>query len=145
MLSTLQLPARCWAAQPAQSRCIPRSLAPARRWQPPVASSQAGAGADAGGPTEPTRKLVFLQLPDRKIRLQDVTQSTLDRVLAEQGAVGFLTADGRGGSRLGDLPEGGSVRLVSEGDLLRMITQARASSLACWLAGHEEEPASPAL
>lgn len=118
------------------------------RAQPPSASSQAVPALAAPPQTPPaswsssscltsirSRVLCVRFCGRRSVlltvrRLQNLTQSTLDRMLATQGAAGFLTADGTGSSQLGDLPEGGSVKerpAVNDHPCTRMLTHL----LAC--------------
>lgn len=112
MLAAHRLSVRCWAGQLARSRCIPRSKAPAFRWQPLLASAEGHVG-DSGSPDqEPVRKMItFLPFESAPLRMTDLSQCQLEAMLKHYGARGFVAANGKPSRTLAELPEGGTVRL----------------------------------
>lgn len=95
-----------------------RPLRQPRRWQPAKAAGEEAAGGAGGGRRRQQREKVAIVLPGFSAaqEFQHVDQRSLDRILTVCGALGFTAPGISISGKVEDLPEGGTVTVVTPGE-----------------------------
>ncbi|KAI7841945.1 hypothetical protein COHA_004472 [Chlorella ohadii] len=109
-----------------------RPLRQPRRWQPAKAAGEEAAGGAGGGRRRQQREKVAIVLPGFSAaqEFQHVDQRSLDRILTVCGALGFTAPGISISGKVEDLPEGGTVTVVTPGEP-PLGTQVRNLQSAC--------------